>query len=97
LFTEYGYRSIDQTAKEPWVADTPAKVNHQAQANAYEALFAEFWHEPWFAGGFAWKWYEPQMLHRAESRWHKMDTDFTPQNKAAQQVLQKWYGKPIKN
>lgn len=93
LFTEYGYRSIDQTAKEPWVSDTPAKVNHQAQANAYEALFAEFWHEPWFAGGFAWKWYEPAMLNRAESRWHKIDTDFTPQNKAAEQVMQKWYGK----
>ena len=22
-----------------------------------QALFEEFWHEDWFAGGFVWKWF----------------------------------------
>jgi hypothetical protein len=93
LFTEYGYRSINQTAHQPWVADTPAEVNHEAQARAYEALFQRFWPEPWFAGGFVWKWYDPAMLQRAESRWHRMATDYTPQNKPAEQVIKQWYGR----
>lgn len=93
LFTEYGYRSINHTAHQPWVADTPAEVNHEAQARAYEALFRRFWAEPWFAGGFVWKWYAPAMLQRAESRWHQMATDYTPQNKPAEQVIKQWYGR----
>ncbi len=88
LFTEWGYRSIRASTQEPWRSDTGGTADQEAQANAYQAFFQAVWPEPWFAGGFVWKWYPdlPQSHHRTE-------TDFTPQGKAAQQVLQENYGK----
>ena len=41
LFTEYGYRSVENCAKEPWVADRKGTVSLTAQQNAYEALYRE--------------------------------------------------------
>ncbi len=89
LFTEYGYRSMDQAAWRSWELEYQERpVNNLAQANAYQALYQTFWSEPWFAGGFAWKWYssfrkiDPQNNH-----------DWTPQNKPAQQVMKEFYQK----
>lgn len=88
LFTEYGYRSMDFTAKKPWLVDrNDEQVNLKAQANAKQALFEEFWDEPWFAGGFLWKWF----IHHERSG-GATDNRFTPQNKPAQEVVQKYYG-----
>lgn len=88
LFTEWGYRSITATTQEPWRSDTEGAADEEAQARAYEAFFVAVWPEPWFAGVFVWKWYpnipQPQ---------HQLDTDFTPQGKAAQEVLKKEYSK----
>ena len=87
IFTEYGYRSMDFTAKKPWLVDrNQERVNLQAQANAKTALFEEFWAEPWFAGGFVWKWF----IHHPVSG-GAMDNRFTPQNKPAQQVIRTYY------
>ncbi len=87
LFTEYGYRSMDFTAKKPWLVDrNQERVNLQAQANAQTALFEEFWGESWFAGGFVWKWF----IHHPVSG-GPMDNRFTPQNKPAEQVIREYY------
>ena len=44
LFTEYGYRSVDYSGKEPWQSDHNMKgVNMQAQVNTTKALFETFW------------------------------------------------------
>lgn len=88
LFTEYGYRSMNQPAWRSWEKENQeAPINNQAQANAYEALYQTLWKEPWFAGGFAWKWY---------SSFRRMDAfnnhDWTPQNKTAEKVMKKYYG-----
>lgn len=89
LFTEYGYRSVDYTARKPWLADrTRERVNLQAQSNAKTALFEEFWHEPWFAGGFLWKWFINHPVSGGP-----LDNRFTPQNKPAQQVIRAYYGR----
>ncbi|HEX7366976.1 MAG TPA: hypothetical protein VF273_07765 [Pelobium sp.] len=87
LFTEYGYRSMDQPAWRSWEKEyQEMPINNQAQANAYEALYQTFWKEDWFAGGFAWKWY---------SSFRRMDAnnnhDWTPQNKAAEKVMKEFY------
>nr|WP_299387478.1 glycoside hydrolase [Allomuricauda sp.] len=88
LFTEFGYRSMDFTAKKPWLVDrNQMSVNLEAQADATEAVFQEFWSEDWFAGGFVWKWF----IHHQESGGAD-DNRFTPQNKPAEQVLQKYFG-----
>lgn len=87
VFTEYGYRSIDYTARKPWVFDrNQERVNLQAQSNAKTALFEEFWHEPWFAGGFVWKWFINYPLSGGP-----LDNQFTPQNKPAEKVIRAYY------
>ncbi|WP_204343980.1 glycoside hydrolase family 113 [Psychroserpens algicola] len=89
LFTEYGYRSMDFTGKEPWVSDHKIEsLNFEAQANATQALFEEFWDEDWFAGGFVWKWF-----HAHDRVGGKNDNQFTPQNKPAETVIQTYYSR----
>ena len=84
LFTEYGYRNVDYTGKEPWKENDGNQNNH-AQANALEAFYQSFAGKSWFAGGYVWKWYVEKPRHR------KRDIDFTPQERPALQVIENWY------
>ncbi|WP_245577807.1 glycoside hydrolase family 113 [Gelidibacter mesophilus] len=89
LFTEFGYRSIDFAGRAPWTVDRVDKqVNLEAQSVLTQALFEEFWHEEWFAGGFVWKWF-----HRHDAAGGKDDNRFTPQNKPAEKVIRTFYKK----
>ncbi len=87
LFTEYGYRSVDHSGKEPWqTSREEQKVNLDAQANLLTALYEEIWSESWFAGGYIWKWFIEHDRAGGE------DNDrFTPQNKPAGLVVQYYY------
>lgn len=87
LFTEYGYRSIDFCAKEPWVSYQEVPANEQAQVNAYQALFESVWQEDWYAGGFFWKWHAPNHLPGDRS------ADYTPQHKATMKVIRDCYSR----
>ncbi len=83
VFTEFGYRSMDFTAKKPWLVDRNDEgVNLEAQSNAKTAIFKEFWNEDWFAGGYVWKWF---IQHKKSGG--ELDNRFTPQNKPAQEVI----------
>ena len=83
LFTEFGYRSMDFTAKKPWEVERHEEgVNLEGQVNAKKALFEEFWAEDWFAGGYVWKWF----INHEKSGGNE-DNRFTPQNKPAQQII----------
>ncbi len=87
LFTEFGYRSMDYTAKKPWLVDRHDEIaNFDAQVNATKALFEEFWNEDWFAGGYVWKWF----IDHNESGGMN-DNQFTPQNKPCQKVIAAYY------
>lgn len=87
LFTEFGYRSMDYTAKKPWLVDrNNENVNLDAQANATKVILEEFWTEDWFAGGYIWKWFK----HHNKAGGVK-DNRFTPQNKPAQGVMSDFY------
>ncbi|MFK5974129.1 MAG: glycoside hydrolase [Flavobacteriaceae bacterium] len=89
VFTEYGYRSMDFTAKKPWLVDRiDKKVNLKGQVNAKKAIFEEFWKEDWFAGGYVWKWF----VHHDRAG-GSADNRFTPQNKPAQEVIKEFYRK----
>lgn len=89
LFTEFGYLSVDGCAGKTWeleplVNDLP--INEAAQAAAYEALFS-FWSlQPFWKGGFLWKWFPNGAGHEGYPT-----RDYTPQDKAAERVLSKWY------
>lgn len=86
LFTEFGYRSCDYTAKEPW-ANSKEPPNMKNQTLALEVLFNNFWKEKWFAGGFLWKWYDHELAGG------EGNTDYTPQNKPAEKLINKMYEK----
>jgi hypothetical protein len=87
LFTEFGYRSMDYTAKKPWLVHRDEEnVNLEGQANAKKAIFESFWDEQWFAGGFVWKWF----IHHDRAGGPN-DNRFTPQNKPAQDVITAFY------
>lgn len=92
LFTEYGYRSIDKCAWKQWQLpddyNYKGKANLAAQVNAYEALYQTFWGQPWFAGGFIWKWYPEDAIAGGAN-----NNDYTPQNKPAEQTIYTWYSK----
>ena len=87
LFTEFGYRSVDFTAKEPWKSDRKMNVvNLQGQLNATQAIFETFWNENWFAGGFLWKWH-----HNHKNIGGLKNSQFTPQNKPVEKLIKHYY------
>lgn len=87
LFTEFGYRSVDYSGKEPWKSDRSMnQVNLEAQTNTTKALFETFWKEDWFAGGFIWKWF----INHDEVGGVN-NSQFTPQNKPVEDLIRKQY------
>ena len=94
LFTELGYRSVPYAAAEPWRWPSREEAGRVApdealQARLYEAFFETFWHEPWFAGAVVWKW-------QPEPRGSERDRlGFTPQDKAAEDVIARWFGEGL--
>jgi hypothetical protein len=89
LFTEFGYRSVTYSGKEPWRSDRYEEdTNLEAQNNATQALFDEFWKEEWFAGGFIWKWF-----HNYDKSGGVNDNQFTPQNKPVETIIKKYYSR----
>jgi len=88
LFTEYGFQSGNGAAGKHWEMDKSSEnVNNQLQADAYEATFQALAYEKWFAGGFFWKWH----FYSRKENWR--GTEWTPQDKPAEQVIAKWYAK----
>lgn len=87
LFTEFGYRSVNYTGKEPWDSSRVlGEVNFEGQTNGLQAIYNEFWKEDWFAGGFIWKWF---VQHDRVGG--VKNNRFTPQNKPAEELLSKLY------
>lgn len=89
LFTEFGYLTVDGCAWQAWELEKKVRnlpINEQAQANAIDALLQTFWKEPYWAGSFYWKWF-PNMQGISDYP----ERDYSPQGKAGEEVLQKWY------
>ena len=89
IFTEYGYRSIDHSAWKQWEferTDEKLSINLEAQKIAYQALFENAWKQPWFAGGFAWKWF----IDNPNAGGH-YNSNYTPQNKPVISIIKQWY------
>ena len=85
MFSEYGYRNTDFAVEAPWT-ENKNDINNEAQAIAYEALYQTMTKEPWFVGGFAWKWYADDYHKKPKNK-----VDYTPQDKPALAVIKKWY------
>ena len=86
LFTEFGYRSIQNTTEKPWEHNR-ADFEPTTQSTAFSALFNSVWREPWMAGGFIWKW-----RFFEEAGGHG-DASYTPQGKPAMKVIQEKFAR----
>ncbi len=88
-FTEFGYLSVDGCAGKTWKLEQniqQLKVNELAQAHALDALLHACSERDWWQGGFIWKWFPNMHGHEGY-----LEKDYTPQDKMAEKVLEKWY------
>ncbi len=97
LFTEYGYLTTEKCASRTWELESKInelKVDQQCQANALEALYKSLWNEPFFAGGFLWKWY-PSMgndsYNRRANFEERRTKDYDPKDKLGEEIIKKYY------
>lgn len=90
-FTEVGYRSMNNAHSHPWDWWSNDGYNEDEQANAYAALFSYWNSKDYLSNVFLWDWkINPPAANSG-------DTDFTPQNKKAEQVMQEWFINPPTN
>ena len=95
LFTELGYKSTPDSAKQPWnwldyEDEMTIPVAEETQANCYEAFFETVWPQPWFSGVHLWQLRSDFEKGRGRSDW-----DFTPQGKLATEVISRNFVKQI--
>jgi hypothetical protein len=83
LFTEAGYPSLVGAAVEPWSNQYSSTPSQQEQAAAYEALFATFSGQPWWAGTFWWSWWTDKGLYGP--------LDLAIRGKLAESVVRNWW------
>jgi hypothetical protein len=88
IFTEFGYRSIDYTARKPWDSNFDGGFNIEAQQNSLNAIFDSFWMEDWFQGGFLWKWFDNYSTSGGNG--HK---GYTIQNKNTEKLVKERFKK----
>lgn len=85
LFTETGFASYNGANRAPYAGPSGQSVDTQEQSQCYRALMSYMSDQPWFDGAFFWNWTSnPNDGGLA-------DTNFTPQNKPAQQTLAEFY------
>ena len=81
--------SVDGSAHNNWELEENIKSldeNQAAQAIAIDALHQVFSSEPYWKGGFLWKWYPGMQGHEGYP-----DKDYTPQGKEAEKILERWF------
>jgi Glycoside Hydrolase Family 113 len=83
LFTEAGYPSLVGAAVEPWNNQYSRTPSQQEQAAAYEALFATFSGQPWWAGTFWWSWWTDTGVYSP--------LDLAIGGKLAESVVRNWW------
>ena len=87
ILTEIGYASTKSPWKQPHASDKEPQLSPEDQARAYEVAFRCLADETeWIHGMYWWKW--PTDLRRGGDG-HR---GFTPNGKAAEDVLRRWYG-----
>lgn len=91
LLTEVGFASRPEPWIEPHKDGWRQTPQTEGQKRCYEALFNAFYHQPWLAGMYLWKW--PTYLEDGGAN----HSGFTPNGKVTQEVVRAWYGKSKQN
>lgn len=86
LFTEIGFRSVDETWRNPHEGPMGRANNEKAQQVCYEVVFEGIKGKDWCQGLFWWKWPSYTTHDRGS-------TGFTPCDKAAEATIKEWFGK----
>jgi hypothetical protein len=88
LFTEMGYRSSRNAHAAPYDFKGNGVYDATEQVNSYEAMFSYWNDKPYIAGVSIWDFYaDPKAGGEG-------NTDYTPQNKPAEETLKKWFWVP---
>lgn len=84
-FTECGFRAINGDAIDPGDWSSNGALDEKEQADLFKSMFNAFASQggDWFDGFYIWDW-------RADG--HKEDKDYHTQGRAAQKVVNLWYG-----
>ncbi len=86
LFLEVGWCSLENAATEPWDYTQPVPIDLALQARLWEG-FWQVWHgTPWLGGMSVWEW--------PPGDGGEADRGYTPENKPAEDVIRRWFGKP---
>ena len=87
LFTEIGWCSLENAAKEPWDYTKSAEpVDLDLQKRLYEGFFEAWYGNPYLGGYGVWEW--------TPGDGGSKDRGYTPENKPAEQVLKVYLAKP---
>ncbi len=88
VFTEIGFRSIEEPWKQPHAEPNGANYNEEAQAMCYKAVFENLpENKEWCKGVFWWKW--PSYMDYAK----KNAKSFAPANKLSEKIIYKNFSK----
>jgi hypothetical protein len=85
IFTEIGYKSVSGAHNNPWDSSVSGPYDAQEQVNDYTALF-DFWDSHSYMQGVDIWWWKSNPNAGGSG-----DSDYTPQNKPAEQVLKQWW------
>lgn len=85
LFTEWGFRSINDPYTKPWESYSEESGDETTQAEAYTYFFESWQNSKHLAGVYIWKWFVDSYSG------HRRTTGFTPQGKAAEKLLPKYF------
>lgn len=86
VFTEVGFRSVEQPWKNPHAEAGERAYNPECQRLCYEVLLEGIQGEDWIRGLFIWKW--PSHLDYQKEN----PVGFTPHDKPAELVINEWFG-----
>ena len=85
VFTEIGFRSVDQTWENPHADPQGRQSNEEAQKMCYEVVFEGIEKADWCKGILWWKW-PTDIGIRSTTQ-----AGFTPNTKKAEKTVEKWF------
>jgi hypothetical protein len=85
VFTEMGYRSVNQAGNSPGDWSRPAYFMEDGQANAFDALFSFFNTKTYLAGVNVWD------ISSDPNYGGQGNVDYTFVNKKAENIIKKWF------
>ena len=85
--TEIGYPSLASATKFPWDETRKSELDHEAQRRGYHAAAQAFSNQNFVRGLYWWNWF---------GFGGKEDTNYTPRDKPAAEIIKSWYQSPNK-